>query len=145
MSNVILEEKKQNRFLEIVLLIAIIAIIGLWYKHSESSTIASIINHYNNKALASSTANGLIVNNIELPPENNKTRLLNNQRGINIGFHQAFKKSIPNELGWRSFYMRNFSGLENINQNAYNNTNREGSNYLECLGNTDNVYKYVDY
>jgi hypothetical protein len=140
--------KGKNRFLEITLGLALVFIIWLWFHHYMSSKYPGPgQKDKNNKFImlpATGSKSGLIVNDIELPAENNKLRL-SGPRSINVGFHQRFKHSIPNEIGWRSFYIRNFSGLSGVSSLQQSNPGSIASNYLSCLGNTDNVYKYVNY
>lgn len=137
---------ESNNFLEITLFIALIIIIALCIYHNTQKPgfiPSQLLNSFNN-ATSLHPATGLISNDIELPHNNNKIRLLTNQRGIKIGFHEQFRKVLP-ELGWRSFYLNNFSGLNNIVKGDKMTNNMLGTNYLSCLDNTNNVYKYVDY
>ena len=137
---------ESNNFLEITLFIALVFIIALCIYHNTQNPgfISSSIQNAFNTTGPTQLATGLISNDIELPHNNNKIRLLTNQRGIKIGFHEQFKKVLP-ELGWRSFYLNNFSGLNNILNADKMTNNMLGANYLSCLDNTNNVYKYVDY
>jgi hypothetical protein len=139
-----------NNVIDTILVLAIVAIIGLWF-YQNNNSIKSILNTHNQNALNSfnSLSNtpeintpGVIVNDIEFPHEHNKTRLLTNQRGVSVGFHEQFKRLLP-ELGWRSFYLRNFNGLNSMEPDTKPKT--VADNYLSCLSNTDNVYKYVNY
>jgi len=139
-----------NNVIDTVLVLAIVAIIGLWI-YQNNNSLKPILNTHNLSAkntfdTLSNTHEintpGIIVNDIEFPHEHNKTRLLTNQRGVLVGFHEQFKRTLP-ELGWRSFYLRNFNGLNNMEQNIKSKT--VADNYLSCLSNTDNIYKYVNY
>ena len=136
-----------NNTLDTILLLALISIIGLWIYQNNASLQTNIKNDASNSfnSLSDSpklNSPGIIVNDIEFPHEHNKTRLLTNQRGVAIGFHEQFKKILP-ELGWRSFYLRNFNGLNSMIPERKNKT--VADNYISCLSNTDNIYKYVNY
>ena len=144
-----LSSKSKHSFLEITLGLSLVFIIWLWFHHYMSRIYPNPgkngKNHNNSGTYTVTGAkSGLIVNDIELPVENNKLRL-SGPRSINVGFHQRFKHSIPNEIGWRSFYIRNFSGLSGVSSLQQSEPGSIASNYLSCLGNTDNVYKYVNY
>lgn len=91
--------------------------------------------------------------------KNNKLRLLTNDKGPKIGFHQTFKPHLP-ELGWRDFYLRLNSGINNVellnpqtmddgktltNDTSLPFSNIITNNYLSQLESTDNIYKHVDY
>jgi hypothetical protein len=140
----------QSNFIDIVLIIAIITIICIWFYQNESRSrirdpgqnVFTNVNDSGTDNDVSAVKPGIITNDIEFPQQHNKTRLLTNQRGVNIGFHEEFKKWLP-ELGWRSFYLRNFNGLNELEKDNKGKT--VVNNYLSCLTNTDNVYKYVDY
>ena len=133
----------QNTVIDTILIISIIAIIGLWMYQNNPTIKTNSKNSFNTvDNNNSSKLPGVIVNDIEFPSEHNKARLLANQRGVAVGFHEQFKRLLP-ELGWRSFYLRNFNGLNNIEQE--NKPKSIADNYLSCLSNTDNVYKYVNY
>jgi hypothetical protein len=141
----------RNNFIDIILFVAIAGIIGLWFYQNNTSTNTQNTNEKNdflnsNEEVFSKTQipGGVIVNDIEFPQEHNKARLLANQRGVNVGFHEQFKKWLP-ELGWRSFYLRNFNGLNDLEDDGATKEKTAVSNYLSCLTNTDNVYKYVNY
>lgn len=139
-----------NNVIDTILVFAIFGIIGL-YIYQNNYSIKSILNTHNQnkKNSFNSLSNmpeintpGVIVNDIEFPHEHNKSRLLTNQRGVLVGFHEQFKRTLP-ELGWRSFYLRNFNGLNSMESD--NKSKTVANNYLSCLSNTDNVYKYVNY
>lgn len=136
-----------NNVSDTVLVLAILSIIGLWiYQTNTTNTLQThlknaITNSFDSLS-NSSNSPGVIVNDIEFPHEHNKTRLLTNQRGVSVGFHEQFKRTLP-ELGWRSFYLRNFNGLNNMEPDTKSKT--VADNYLSCLSNTDNIYKYVNY
>lgn len=134
----------QNTTIDTILLLSIIAIIGLWMYHNNSlpNSLTIYTNNTNNTNNTMNHKPGIIVNDIAFPQEHNKARLLANQRGIVTGFHEKFKRILP-ELGWRSFYLRNFNGLNSLSQD--NKSKTPVDNYMKCLGNTDNVYKYTDY
>ena len=142
----------QNTVIDTILIISIIAIIGLWMYQNNSiiktnsknlfNTVDNSNNSNNNSNSNSAKLPGVIVNDVEFPSEHNKARLLANQRGVAVGFHEQFKRLLP-ELGWRSFYLRNFNGLNALEQE--NKPKSIADNYLSCLSNTDNVYKYVNY
>ncbi len=141
----------QNTAIDTILIISIIAVIGLWM-YQNNPTIKTIAknsfntvddnNNSNNSNNSSAKLPGVIVNDVEFPAEHNKARLLANQRGVAVGFHEQFKRLLP-ELGWRSFYLRNFNGLNSLE--SENKPKSIADNYLSCLSNTDNVYKYVNY
>jgi hypothetical protein len=138
-----------NNVIDTILVLAILSIIGLWIYQNNNSIKSTLLHNKNEKKSFDSLSNtselntpGVIVNDVEFPAEHNKARLLANQRGVAVGFHEQFKRMLP-ELGWRSFYLRNFNGLNNIEQE--NNPKSIADNYLSCLSNTDNVYKYVNY
>jgi hypothetical protein len=141
-----------NNFIDIILFVAVAGIICLWFYQNNISAITTHTNTKQNSFLSadkevltkSAMPGGVIVNDIEFPQEHNKTRLLTNQRGVNVGFHEQFKKWLP-ELGWRSFYLRNFNGLNDLEDGGANKEKTAVNNYLSCLTNTDNVYKYVNY
>lgn len=136
-----------NTVIDTILVLAIISIIGLWI-YQNNTTLQSNINKSDNNSFNNLfntqklSTPGVIINDIEFPNEHNKTRLLTNQRGVSVGFHEQFKKTLP-ELGWRSFYLRNFNGLNNMEDKS--NTKTVVDNYISCLSNTDNIYKYVNY
>lgn len=138
----------QNNIIDTILVLAIISTIGLWVYQNNTTLTSNIKNVENNifnnlsNSPALSKSDGIIVNDIELPHENNKTRLLTNQRGVVVGFHEQFKRTLP-ELGWRAFYLRNFNGLNNMEHDTKSKT--VADNYMACLSNTDNIYKYVNY
>ena len=133
----------QNTAIDTILIISIIAIIGLWMYQNTPALKTIAKNSFNTVDNNTSTnLPGVIVNDVEFPAEHNKARLLANQRGVAVGFHEQFKRTLP-ELGWRSFYLRNFNGLNNLEKENKGNT--IANNYMSCLSNTDNVYKYVDY
>jgi hypothetical protein len=84
--------------------------------------------------------------------KNNKLRLLMNDKGPEIGFHQYFKPHLP-ELGWKDFYLRLNGGISQVEQLNPRN-GKSGStifnnivtrNYLDQLESTDNVYASVNY
>jgi hypothetical protein len=133
----------QNTTIDTILIVSIIAIIGLWMYQNNPTLKTHAKNSFdtidNN---TSAKVPGVIVNDVEFPSEHNKARLLANQRGISIGFHEQFKRLLP-ELGWRSFYLRNFNGLNSLE--SENKPKTVADNYMSCLTNTDNVYKYVNY
>ena len=138
-----------NNVIDTILVLAIVGIIGLWIYQNNNSIKSTLLHNQNEKNSFDSLSNtlklntpGVIVNDIEFPHEHNKTRLLTNQRGVAVGFHEQFKRLLP-ELGWRSFYLRNFNGLNALEQDTKSKT--VADNYLSCLSNTDNVYKYVNY
>jgi hypothetical protein len=134
----------QNTAIDTILIISIIAIIALWM-YQNNPTLKTIAKNSFNTTLDNNTSinlPGVIVNDVEFPAEHNKARLLANQRGVAVGFHEQFKRTLP-ELGWRSFYLRNFNGLNNLE--SENKPKTVADNYMSCLSNTDNVYKYVDY
>lgn len=138
-----------NNVIDTILVLAIVGIIGLWIYQNNNSIKSTLLRNQNEKNSFDSLSNtsepnkpGVIVNDIEFPHEHNKTRLLTNQRGVAVGFHEQFKRLLP-ELGWRSFYLRNFDGLNALEQDTKSKT--VADNYLSCLSNTDNVYKYVNY
>ena len=138
-----------NNVIDTILVLAIVGIIGLWIYQNNNSIKSTLLHNQNEKNSFDSLSNtselntpGVIVNDIEFPHEHNKTRLLTNQRGVAVGFHEQFKRLLP-ELGWRSFYLRNFNGLNALKQDTKSKT--VADNYLSCLSNTDNVYKYVNY
>jgi hypothetical protein len=88
----------------------------------------------------------------ELVGKNNKLRLLMNDKGPEIGFHQHFKAHMP-ELGWRDFYLRLNGGIGGVGELNPKN-GKSGSTtfnniitrkYLDQLESTDNVYSKVDY
>ncbi len=134
----------QNTAIDTILIISIIAIIGLWMYQNTQIIKSLSKNSFDSQIsnIPDNAASGIIVNDVEFPAEHNKSRLLTNQRGISIGFHEQFKRMLP-ELGWRSFYLRNFNGLNNLEKENKGKTLAD--NYMSCLSNTDNVYKYVDY
>lgn len=145
---------EHNNFVDIFLVLALLGLFGLWFYQNNNKYMSynmlkntfsqqnnnNITDNINNNTL--STNEGLITNDIEFPQEHNRTRLLTNQRGITVGFHERFKRWLP-ELGWRSFYLRNFNGLNNLENDNKSRTSID--NYLSCLTNIDNVYKYVNY
>lgn len=137
----------QNTAIDTILIISIIAMIGLWI-YQNNPTLKTIAKNSfntidnNNDNNTNSKLPGVIVNDVEFPAEHNKARLLANQRGVAVGFHEQFKRMLP-ELGWRTFYLRNFNGLNNLESD--NKTKTVADNYMSCLSNTDNVYKYVAY
>lgn len=133
----------QNTAIDTILIVSIIAIISLWMYQNNHTLKTIAKNSFNTvKNNANPELPGVIVNDVEFPAEHNKARLLANQRGVAVGFHEQFKRMLP-ELGWRSFYLRNFNGLNTLESD--NKSKTVADNYMSCLSNTDNVYKYVDY
>lgn len=100
----------------------------------------------------------------EMHHKNNKLRILANDKGPVVGFHQGFKKHVP-ELGWRDFYLRLNSGINSVRPlnpptnndgRTLSNTTSDANvdlpftniitkNYLDQLESTDNIYSMVDY
>ena len=88
----------------------------------------------------------------DLVGKNNKLRLLMNDKGPEIGFHQHFKAHMP-ELGWRDFYLRLNGGISGVGELNPKNGKSGSTNfnniitrkYLDQLESTDNVYSKVDY
>lgn len=97
---------------------------------------------------SNNTTNNINTNNLE--GKNNKLRLLMNDKGPEVGFHQNFKPHMP-ELGWRDFYLRLNGGISGVNELNPQMNGKDGvngvitRNYLKQLECTDNVYSHVDY
>ena len=87
-------------------------------------------------------------NNVLLPINNNKQRILSNKMGVKQSFHNHFKPHMP-ELGWREFYLKLNGGVDQVcelqEDCKTNFRNVITRNFLNNLENTDNVYKNVNY
>lgn len=123
---------------------------------NESSEDNNLQNNFNN---FKNNENNINYGTNGLYQKNNKLRLLTNDKGPKVGFHQTFKPHLP-ELGWRDFYLRlngGISGVKPLNPPttidgrtidkesniAFNNIITK--NYLSQLESTDNIYSIVDY
>ena len=120
-------------------------------RHNNSDTTSK--NNFN------TVNNKINTNSNTLQFKNNKLRLLTNDKGPKVGFHQTFKPHLP-ELGWRDFYLRLNSGITDVellnpqttddgktltNDTSLPFRNIITHNYLSQLESTDNIYKHVNY
>jgi hypothetical protein len=123
---------------------------------SENSGICKLFGMDKKNNIGNNKFNSVIENKVndknDLVGKNNKLRLLMNDKGPEIGFHQHFKAHMP-ELGWRDFYLRLNGGIGGVNELNPKN-GKSGSTtfnniitrkYLDQLESTDNVYSKVDY
>jgi hypothetical protein len=124
-------------------------LLGMDNNKSNSINIANSNNKFNN---VSGISGNSLNNENNLIGKNNKLRLLMNDKGPEVGFHQHFKPHMP-ELGWRDFYLRLNGGISGVGElNPINGKSGSTSfnniitrKYLDQLEATDNVYSKVDY
>lgn len=131
-------------------------------KYFSNKTINNTKQHNNLHTISKNNDNKTLIidsSNNSLYHKNNKLRLLTNDKGPKVGFHQTFKQHLP-ELGWRDFYLRLNGGISNVKplnplttidgETIASETNIPFNNiitknYLSQLESTDNIYSHVDY